>query len=118
MGFSPQFSVYLRPVDVARNRGRGGVANAAPIRGIMAGPDEAVEARPGPGMGAGCEAVFDGVVVDVLDAADAVALGADEVFPETFLPDIAVTLPLPRDRLGRFRAAGREVVAGEAGFDG
>lgn len=51
--------------------------------------DVAVKAGVGPVGGASDKAVFDGVVVDVVDVMLVVGIVADEVFPITPLPDAA-----------------------------
>jgi len=56
--------------------------------------DVAVKAGVGPVGGALDEAVFDGVVVDVIDVVAVVGFIADQVFPISTLPDAAFAASL------------------------
>ena len=58
----------------------------------------AMEAGVGPIGGALDEAVFDRVVVDVVDVVAVVGVVADQVLPIPALPDAAFSTPLPCGR--------------------
>ena len=51
-----------------------------------------VEAGSGPGVGAFGQAMFDGVVMDVVQVSVQVVLATDQMFPESALPNVRVAV--------------------------
>lgn len=63
------------------------------------------------------DTMFDRVVVHVITAAVKVVLIAHDVFPKPLLPDTAIFLPRPRDRLRSFRPTFPKPSTREPPFD-
>lgn len=67
-----------------------------PVGWEEAALDVAMEAGVGPVGGAVDEAVFDRVVMDVIDVVPVIVFVPDQVFPISSLPDAAFSASLPR----------------------
>ena len=84
---------------------------------VEAVTDKPMVGRPGPVVDDGDQAVFDRVVVDVVNVSGQVPFVSYLVFPEASLPEAALSLFMSRQALAQLRAPGFEISTGEAFLD-
>ena len=105
---SDRFSFHFvagKPIEIWRGY-CAAVADAEPVGWINAAGDPFLEGGMRSEMRAGDEAVFYGVVVDVIEVFAPIGFVLDGVFPEAFLPDAAVAVTLSGNGLRHLDTGG------------